>query len=185
MRFSILSVVLLFLPVAFFSLWLSEYLARHALIEWERFTVDAMERHIDEGRRVLILGSPKGIVEHFSLNAMAEFDTPLLRQHCANEDYAMLKLDYTPWGESKPSIQAELAWMSEHGGYKEPSLVRVEPDGQTNALKHIIGGGRISGFLLGDQTTTRKTVYLELFALTFVCWVTFSVFGKRMAARFE
>ena len=185
MRFSILSIALLFVPVAFFSLWLSEYLARRAPIEWQRFTVDAMERHIDDGRRVLVLGSPKGMVEHWSLNAMAQFDTPLLRQHCANENYAMLKFEYTPWGEFQPSIQAEFAWMSEHGGYKEPSLVRVEPDGQINALKHIIGGGRISGFLLSDQTPTRKAVYLELFVLTFVCWATFIVFGKRMAARVE
>ena len=83
----------------------------------------------------------------------------------------MLKFEYTPWGSYDPSIQPELKWMGEHGGYKEPSLVLVNPDGTTSAIKHIISSGRISDFLSPNQKLTRRSVYYWIAALLIAGWV--------------
>jgi hypothetical protein len=116
---------------------------------------------------------------------MTEFDSLQLRQHCSTKNYAMLKFEYTPWVARDLSIQAEVEWMSEHGGYKEPSLVRVEPDGTTSAIRHIIRGGIITEFLSRDQTLTRKSVYFGISALTLISWVVVTALGRRNPACVE
>ena len=182
-RFSILSIIALFLPVAFFVLGLAEQRSEDAAIQWQPFTVVSMQQHLEKGRPALILGAPQGFIGPISSMAIAEFESPMIREHCHTENYAMLKFEYTPWGSYDPSIQPELKWMGEHGGYNEPSLVLVNPDGTTSAIKHIISSGRISDFLSPNQKLTRRSVYYWIAALLIAGWVTAVMMGRRNSVR--
>ena len=170
--------MVLFIPAALLSLGLAELAGEQSSIRWEPFTVVAMEQHLAEGRPVLVLGTPQGGVSHLSSIVKAEFESLLLRRHCRAENYAMLCFEYTPWGSPDSSIHKELSWILEYGGYKEPSLVRVETDGTTSAIRSIFSGRKISEFLSPEQTTTRKPVYFGLAALTLIGWTATIVVHK-------
>jgi hypothetical protein len=140
-----------------------------------------MDKELRKGRRVLVLGMPKGVVEKFSFRAMAEFDSPVLKRHCRGQRYAMFKFEFVPWGQPDTLQRDELKWLVKHGGYKEPSLVRVEPGGRISAVKYIIHKGGISDFLLGESssTPTRKSIYLGLAIATLLVSLLIMTLARR------
>lgn len=182
MRFSILSLGLFFLPLTFFTLWSKHYIDERRVIEWDDFTVKQLNSHLSQGRSVLVLGLPQS-VKGLNKTAQSAFGDPALKKHFRSQKYSALKFEYEPWSPLDKSKLAEMQWINENGGYKEPFLVWVSPRGETKVLKNINGTEQVVDFLVGDDSSlpfSPKSTYLAagIISLVLLGWFQGKSYGK-------
>lgn len=90
-RFSLLTILLICIPVGFGSLWYRDYLINRRPLQWDTYAEEKIEKHLNSGRPVLILVDAEWDMGTGLLRSQLEM--PISKRRLRNGDFLTMEID--------------------------------------------------------------------------------------------